>query len=128
MSMKFTSGRSTDSARGRDGARRTKWLALSVLVAAILIVLSVFRPAPGPTPTLAAQAQGLSLVTPTPDEGFALAVTLSRRGVTTTQPDREVLHELRPEYASDADALIASSHVIAVYFQTIAEANNYWRD
>lgn len=75
----------------------------------------------------AAQQEGLSLITATPEEGFDLAVTLSRRGVTTTQTDREVLHALRPDYAHNADALIASSHVIAVHFQTVAAANDYWR-
>lgn len=68
-----------------------------------------------------------SLITETPQEGFALAVTLSRRGVKTTQPDTEVLHKLRPEYANDADSLTAASQVIAINFQTIAAANNYWR-
>lgn len=68
-----------------------------------------------------------SLITPTPQEGFELAITLSRRGVKYTQPDPEVLHRLRPEYANDADALTAASHVIATNFQTVAAANNYWR-
>lgn len=95
---------------------------------AALVAAALLRPGGNDvSATVAIQDQGLTLVTATPDEGFALAVTLSRRGVTTTQPDREVLHALRPEYASDADALIASSHVIAVHFQTIAAANNYWR-
>lgn len=68
-----------------------------------------------------------SLITETPQEGFELAVTLSRRGVKTTQPDAEVLHKLRPEYANSADALTAASQVIAINFQTVAAANNYWR-
>ena len=34
---------------------------------------------------------------------------------------------MRPEYANSADALTAASHVIAVNFQTVAAANNYWR-
>ena len=46
-----------------------------------------------------------SLITATPQEGFELAITLSRRGVKYTQPDTEVLHKLRPEYANDADSL-----------------------
>lgn len=74
-----------------------------------------------------AVAQELTLITSTPDQGFALAVSLSRRGVTATQPDREVLHALRAEYAQDAGSLIAASHVVAVHFQTIAAANDYWR-
>lgn len=68
-----------------------------------------------------------SLITKTPQEGFELAITLSRRGVKYTQPDMDVLKKLRPEYANDADALTAASHVIAVNFQTVAAANNYWR-
>ena len=69
-----------------------------------------------------------SLITDTPQAGFDLAVTLSRRGVKTTQPDMEVLQKLRPVYANDADSLTAASQVIAINFQTVAAANNYWRD
>ena len=68
-----------------------------------------------------------SLITDTPEEGFALAVKLSRMGVKTTQPDVEVLHKLRPIYANDADSLTAASQVIAINFQTVAAANGYWR-
>lgn len=68
-----------------------------------------------------------SLITATPQDGFELAITLSRRGVKYTQPDVEVLHKLRPEYANSAETLTAASHVIAVHFQTVAAANNYWR-
>ncbi len=70
----------------------------------------------------------LSLITATPDEGFALAIQLARKGVTSTQSDREILFELREKYATDPDALIASSQVIAIHFQTIAAANDYWRN
>lgn len=68
-----------------------------------------------------------TLITETPQEGFELAITLSRRGVKYTQPDTDVLHRLRPEYANDADALTAASHVIALNFQTVAAAIDYWR-
>ncbi|HRQ51755.1 MAG TPA: hexameric tyrosine-coordinated heme protein [Agriterribacter sp.] len=68
-----------------------------------------------------------SLITATPQEGFELAITLSRRGVKYTQPDAEVLHKLRPEYANSADSLTAASQVVAINFQTIAAANDYWR-
>lgn len=68
-----------------------------------------------------------TLITDTPQAGFELAITLSRRGVKYTQPDTEVLHKLRPDYANSADALTAASQVIAINFQTIAAANNYWR-
>ncbi len=68
-----------------------------------------------------------SLKTATPQEGFELAILLSRRGVKYTQPDKEVLQKLRPEYANNADSLTAASQVIAINFQTVAAANNYWK-
>lgn len=74
-----------------------------------------------------AQGNELSLITPDADAGFALAVKLSQKGVVTTQTDAEERRKLRPEYATDADSLIAVSQVIAIHFQTVAAANNYWR-
>ena len=68
-----------------------------------------------------------SLITDTTQQGFELAITLSRRGVKSTQPDPEVLKRLRADYANSADGLTAASQVIAVNFQTVAAANNYWR-
>ncbi|MCC7165730.1 MAG: hexameric tyrosine-coordinated heme protein [Anaerolineae bacterium] len=69
-----------------------------------------------------------TLITKTPQEGFELAITLSRRGVKYTQPDVEVLKKLRPDYANSADSLTAASQVVAINFQTVAAANNYWRN
>jgi hypothetical protein len=69
----------------------------------------------------------VSLITETPQQGFELAITLSRRGVKYTQPDTDVLKQLRPDYANDAQTLTAASQVIALNFQTVAAANNYWR-
>lgn len=68
-----------------------------------------------------------SLITNGPQEGFELAILLSRRGVKYTQPDTEVLQKLRPDYANSADGLTAASHVVALNFQTVAAANDYWR-
>ncbi|MDY7097447.1 MAG: hexameric tyrosine-coordinated heme protein [Pseudomonadota bacterium] len=68
-----------------------------------------------------------SLMTPNPEAGFQLAIKLSRLGVKATQPDMDLLKKLRPKYSKDADALIASSQVIAIHYQTIAAANDYWR-
>lgn len=70
----------------------------------------------------------LSLITDTPEEGFQVAIQLARKGVTSTQPDKDVLFMLRDVYVKDPDALIASSQVIAIHFQTVAAANNYWRE
>jgi hypothetical protein len=69
-----------------------------------------------------------SLITANAQEGFELAITLSRKGVKYTQPDSEVLHKLRPDYANNADSLTAASQVIAIHFQTVAAANDYWRN
>lgn len=69
-----------------------------------------------------------SLITDTPQEGFELAISLARKGVAYTQPSAEVRDKLRPVYSEDPDSLTAASQVIAVHFQTVAAANNYWRD
>lgn len=68
-----------------------------------------------------------SLITDTPEAGFALAIKLSRLAVKATQPDMAVLKSLRPDYANDANSLISASEVVAIHFQTIAAANEYWR-
>ena len=44
-------------------------------------------------------------------------------GVKVTQPSDQVR---RAVYEQDSAQLIASSHVIAAHFQTVAAANNYW--
>lgn len=67
-----------------------------------------------------------TLRTGTPQEGWELAVRMSRVGVKATQPSAEVRDRLRESYAENADSLIAASQVIAVNFQTIAAANQYW--
>ena len=69
-----------------------------------------------------------SLITRTAEEGFALAIQLSRLGVKAAQPDVTVLKKLRPEYANNADSLIAASQVVALHYQTVSAANRYWRD
>ncbi|MFJ2952738.1 hexameric tyrosine-coordinated heme protein [Streptomyces sp. NPDC087226] len=67
-----------------------------------------------------------TLRTNTPQEGWELAVKMSRVGVKATQPSAEVRDRLRGDYAEKADSLIAASQVIAVNFQTVAAANGYW--
>lgn len=69
-----------------------------------------------------------TLKTASPQEGFELATKLARLGVKLTQPSAEVRGKLRAAYEQDAPQLIASSQVIAIHFQTVAAANNYWRD
>lgn len=68
-----------------------------------------------------------TLITADPQEGYQLAIKLSRMGIKYTQPSNEVREKLRPVYGENADSLIASSQVIATNFQTVSAANNYWR-
>ncbi len=68
-----------------------------------------------------------TLITKTPEEGYTLAVKLSRMAIKLTQPDADVRDRLRPAYAEDADALIMVSQVVATHFATVAKANDYWK-
>jgi uncharacterized membrane-anchored protein len=68
-----------------------------------------------------------TLITANPEEGFVLAMKLSRKVVGLTQPDGEIRTKLRPAYSKDANSLIATSQVVATNLQTVAAANNYWR-
>lgn len=68
-----------------------------------------------------------SLITENAQDGYELAIKLSRMGIKYTQPSDEVRKKLRPVYSEDSGNLIASSHVIATHFQTVAAANNYWK-
>ena len=70
---------------------------------------------------------GGTLITATPEAGRALAITMARHMIHNIQPDLEVLKSGRPGYAANPDSLIAASQVVAIEFQTIAAANNYWR-
>lgn len=67
-----------------------------------------------------------SLKTNSAQEGWELAVRISRVSIKTIQPNEEIRNKLRPIYAENVDSLIASSQVIAINFQTVAAANKYW--
>lgn len=69
-----------------------------------------------------------TLKTSTPEEGYNLAVKLARKAVGMIQPDENVRNVLRPAYASDPTNLTFASQVVAIHFQTVAAANNYWND
>lgn len=69
-----------------------------------------------------------SLRTKTPQEGFELAIKLAQKGVEYTQPSESIRKKLRPKYSKDPDSISFASQVIAINFQTVAAANNYWKD
>lgn len=68
-----------------------------------------------------------TLITATPFEGRQLAIKLSRKSIGAMQSNPEVKKKLRPIYSQDPAMLIQAAQVIAIEFQTIAAANNYWR-
>lgn len=70
---------------------------------------------------------GGTLITKTPEEGRALAMLMARHTIHNIQPDLDVLKKGRPAYAENPDSLTAACQVVAIEFQTIAAANNYWR-
>ncbi len=70
---------------------------------------------------------GGTLITPTAEEGRALAFAIARHTIHNLQPDLDVLQGGRPNYSTTPESLIAASQVVALEFQTIAAANNYWR-
>lgn len=110
--------------------QRHKWAANRFLTASLLAAAMTIGPiniASAENQPVAKEAGLTTLITATPEAGFALAVTLSKKGVATTQTDPAIRKSLRPIYAHDPDSLIAVSHVVATHFQTIAAANNYWR-
>lgn len=69
-----------------------------------------------------------TLITDTPEKGYELAVSLARKAVGMTQPDPEIRKKLRPVYANNPDSLTFASQVVAIHFQTVAAANNYWKN
>lgn len=69
-----------------------------------------------------------SLKTETPMEGRELAIKLARKSIASIQTDADIRKRLRDEYAQDTEQLILSAQVVAMEFQTIAMANNYWKD
>lgn len=71
---------------------------------------------------------GGTLITETPEEGRELAMLMARHTIHNIQPELDILKEGRKSYASDPDSLTAASQVVAIEFQTVAAANNYWRE
>lgn len=53
---------------------------------------------------------------------------MARVAIKMTQPGAETRDKLSPLFAENADALIASSHVVATHFPTVAAKNDHWRD
>lgn len=108
-----------------------------ITIVALMTFMSASSPKPqnmaerNTTTPISVQTQEVwleSLLTDTPQEGRELAVKLARRSIATIQTSPEIRKQLRSDYDTDTEQLIMSAQVIAIEFQTIAAANNYWRD
>ena len=69
-----------------------------------------------------------TLITDTPAQGRELAIMLARKTIASIQSDAETRAGLRYDYANDTAKLMQAGQIVAIEFQTIAAANNYWRD
>jgi len=67
-----------------------------------------------------------SLKTAPLEEWLQLAIKLSRTAVKLTQPDDDVRGRMRDEYANKADSFTMASQVVALSFQPVSQANDYW--
>jgi len=69
-----------------------------------------------------------SLETATPREGVDLAARLAWEMVRKVQPSKSIRDRLVVIYEDDAEAILMACQIIAMNFQAIAAANNYWHD
>ena len=63
-----------------------------------------------------------TLKTATPQEGYELAIKLSRMGIKYTQPSDEVRQKLRDDYANNADSLTAADAANLRGFEALAKS------
>lgn len=68
-----------------------------------------------------------SLITKTPLEGRMLAIKMVRKTVGAIQGDAKIKQAVRDKYQDDPKLLMYAVELVAIEFQTIAIANNYWR-
>ena len=68
-----------------------------------------------------------TLITKTPAEGRELAIMIARKTIASIQTDASIRDKLRSDYDEDTAKLMQASQIVAIEFQTIAAANNYWK-
>lgn len=69
-----------------------------------------------------------TLLTGSPRRGLELAARLSSLMMEAVQPSDELRDRLLAIYEDDAESVLAACQIIATNFQTVAAANNYWRN
>jgi len=99
-----------------------------VLACALLAAsLPAFADDAAPAPA-AADDYVPSLITDTPLQGRQLAITLVRKTIGSIQKDGAAKQRVREKYEEDPMMLMRAAELVAIEFQVIAEANDYWRD
>jgi hypothetical protein len=68
-----------------------------------------------------------TLHTDTPQDGFELAVKISHLGMMVSQTSADDGCGAHPIERNSSTQFIQIAHVIALNFQTIAAANDWWR-
>ena len=68
-----------------------------------------------------------SLITKTPLEGRMLAITIVRKTIGAIQKDADIKQAVREKYQDDPQLLMYATELVAMEFETIAKANDYWR-
>ena len=99
-------------------------LAASLLLSAFVLSAQAQEAAAAP----AADDYVPSLITETPLQGRQLAITLVRKTIGSIQKDGDAKRRVREQYEEDPMMLMRAAELVALEFQVIAEANDYWRD
>ncbi len=101
----------------------TRTLALSLLLSAFALPVAHAQEPAAP----AGEDYVPSLVTDTPLQGRQLAITLVRKTIGSIQRDGDAKRRVREQYEEDPMMLMRAAELVALEFQVIAEANDYWR-
>lgn len=102
----------------------TRILAASLLLSAFALPVHAQDTVAAP----AADDYVPSLITETPLQGRQLAITLVRKTIGSIQKDGDAKRRVREQYEEDPMMLMRAAELVALEFQVIAEANDYWRD
>lgn len=104
---------------------------MNIRILAATLLLSAFAlPAQAQEAAAAPAADDYvpSLITETPLQGRQLAITLVRKTIGSIQKDGDAKRRVREQYEEDPMMLMRAAELVALEFQVIAEANDYWRD
>lgn len=102
---------------------------MNLRIPALALLLSAFTlSAHAQEPAVPADDYVPSLITDTPLQGRQLAITLVRKTIGSIQKDGDAKRRVREQYEEDPMMLMRAAELVALEFQVIAQANDYWRD